>query len=389
MTRRKYRPAAQVLGLAFSLALAAGAQAAPAAADPFVKCVQGQLAELGYDPGPEDGRLTQSTRSALQTMRQSHSRAGAGPLAQLPALTQKTAIHWCRELPALRSGLDRHMPSAAPVLLLADSPNAEKGIRQAFDRVLWFMEREYGVVLAGNIGIAAAGNTKTVQGYVRRLLSQMSDATFNADASIAAHCKNPFGVAGAAYLKFMYICWDNPHQADKAWLKRSRKWLGGMMAHEYMHLVQAELGGARSEGFNATAVRARMGPSWLVEGSAEAVAARFGRKALRLRAPGLSELRDMSLKSEKSLRGMRAHNTVRSEGDYDLSHYAVHILTRISGEEALFTFWRQLSTGQSWDQAFQGAFGIGLGEFEAQVMELRKRPGSARAYISKMRRRNS
>ena len=370
--------------LAVGLTVAA---AAPSAADSFVQCVQKQLTDLGYAAGQPDGRLTQQTRAAWQAMKQ--AQAGAGPLAALPPLAPKTAIHWCRELPALKSGLERHMPSAAPVRILADTPNVEKGIRQAYDRVLRFMDREYGIVLAGHIGIAAAGNTKDVQGYVRRLLSQMSSARFNPDASIAAHCNKPFGVAGAAYLKFMYICWDNPHQADSAWLKRSRKWLGMMMAHEYMHLVQAELGGARSEGFSGGSLRARMGPAWLVEGSAEVVAARFGKRALRLRAPVLAELHDWSLKSKKSLHGMRAHKTVRTSGDYDFAHYAVHILTRISGEEALFTFWRRLGAGQSWDQAFEGAFGIGMADFEAQVMELRKRPGTARAYISKMRRKQS
>ncbi|MEW2911180.1 hypothetical protein [Leisingera sp. JC11] len=380
---RSFRPLIQALGLALGLS----ALAAPANADPFVTCVQQQLTDLGYAPGRPDGQLTPQTRGAWQAMRQ--AKAGAGPLAALPPLAPKTAIHWCRELPALKNGLERHMPSAAPVRILADTPNVEKGIRQAYGKVLRFMDREYGIVLAGHIGIAAAGSTKDVQGYVRRLLRDMSSARFNPDASIAAHCNKPFGVAGAAYLKFMYICWDNPHQADGAWLKRSRKWLGMMMAHEYMHLVQAELGGARAEGFNGGSLRARMGPAWLVEGSAEVVAARFGKRALRLRAPGLAELHEMSLESKKSLNGMRAHKTVRTGGDYDFAHYAVHILTRISGEEALFTFWRRLGAGQNWDQAFEGAFGIRMGEFEAQVMELRKRPGTARAYISKMRRRQS
>lgn len=378
---RTIRSIAAALGLALL--------AAPAAADPFVKCVQGQLAGLGFDPGPANGALSLATLHAWTSMRQSQAAAKAGHLANLPALKQKTAIHWCRELPALKSGLEKHLPSAAPVQILADTPNAEKGVRQAYARTLRFMEKEYGIVLAGNIGIAAAGNTKTVQTYVRRLLSRMSKARFNPDAAIASHCNKPFGVAGAAYLKFMYICWDNPHQADKAWLKRSRKWLGAMMAHEYMHLVQAELGGARSEGFNGAAVRRRMGPSWMVEGGAELVAARFGKKALRLRAPGLSELRDASLQSKQSLRAMRAPRTVRTEGDYDYSHFAVHILTRIHGEDALFGFWRLLSTGKSWDHAFQEAFGTGLDAFEAQVMELRKTPGAARAYIAQMRRRNA
>lgn len=380
---RNFRPLVQALGLAFGLS----ALAAPAGADPFVKCVQQQLTDLGYAAGHPDGRLTQQTKGAWQALRQ--AKAGTALLAALPPLSQKTAIHWCRELPTLKTGLERHMPSAAPVRILADTPNVEKGIRQAYDKVLRFMDREYGIVLAGHIGIGAAGNTKDVQTYVRRLLRDMSSARFNPDASIAAHCNKPFGVAGAAYLKFMYICWDNPHEADNAWLKRSRKWLGMMMAHEYMHLVQAELGGARSEGFHSNSLRARMGPAWLVEGSAEVVAARFGKRALRLRAPGLAELHEWSLKSKKSLRGMRAHKTVSTSGDYDFAHYAVHVLTRISGEEALFTFWRRLNAGQNWEQAFKGAFGIALAEFETQVMELRKRPGTARAYISKMRRKQS
>lgn len=373
------------LGL-ISAALGFAMLAAPAAADPFTACVQRQLAGLGHDPGRTDGTLVPATQRAWKDMRAAYPGASSGHLAGLPPFSRKTAIHWCRELPALQPGLAKHLPSAAPVLLLADAPNVEKGVQRAYDQTRRFMEKEYGIVLAGNIAIAAAGSTKTVQGYVRRLLAQLTPLKYNPDASIAAHCDTTFGVAGAAYLRFMYICWDNPHAADKAWLKRAKHWLGNMMAHEYMHLVQAELGGARAEGWKGSAVRQRMGPHWLVEGGAELVAARFGKRVLRHRAPGLEELREWALKSKKSLKAMRAHKAVASEADYDFAHYAVDILIRIRGEEALFGFWRQLSTGKSWEQAFRASFGLELAAFEAQVMELRKSRGAARAYIAKMRR---
>ncbi|WP_152615668.1 hypothetical protein [Leisingera sp. ANG-M1] len=375
----------QALGFSLGFVLLA----APAAADAFTACVQRQLADLGYDPGRTNGTLVPATQRAWQNLRAAHHGVFKEHLAELPPLSRKTAMHWCRELPALQPGLGKHLPSAAPVLLLADAPNVEKGVQRAYDQTRRFMDKEYGIVLAGNIAIAAAGSTRTVQGYVRRLLAELTPLKYNPDASIAAHCDTTFGVAGAAYLRFMYICWDNPHQADKAWLKRAKHWLGSMMAHEYMHLVQAELSGARAEGWNSGAVRRRMGPHWLVEGGAELVAARFRKKVLRHRSPGLEELREGAQGSRKSLKGMRVHKAVGTEADYDLAHYAVHVLTRISGEDALFGFWRRLGTGESWEQAFQQSFGLDMAEFEAQVTELRKTRGAARAYIAKMRRRSS
>ncbi|MEX0305327.1 MAG: peptidoglycan-binding protein, partial [Leisingera sp.] len=49
-----------------ALLLVLAGAAVPAAADPFVECVQRQLLGLGVEPGPADGLMGPKTRRAWQ-----------------------------------------------------------------------------------------------------------------------------------------------------------------------------------------------------------------------------------------------------------------------------------------------------------------------------------
>src|SRR5688572_6076672 len=68
-----------------------------------VSCVQTQLAELGFAPGPVDGALGRRTREAAETV------AGQAGLP-LPPLTDETSPEWCTALEAFAA-----TPAAATV----------------------------------------------------------------------------------------------------------------------------------------------------------------------------------------------------------------------------------------------------------------------------------
>ncbi|MCB4458370.1 peptidoglycan-binding domain-containing protein [Leisingera sp. McT4-56] len=374
---RNFRPLVQVLALALGLS----ALSAPVVADPFVACVQRQLAELGYAPGPADGVMGRRTRSAWRVMKDAHEGSFSGYLKELPELSRETAIHWCRELPAIRAELAAKRPSSGEVKLRANSERAEIEVRQAYDSVRKFLLQEFGLVLAGNIGIAAADDWKVLQGLARRVKADISAGGSSPDAKIRTRCGNGDAYSAAAYQDWIFICWSRPKGAERDLLDSDRNWLWAVVAHEYVHIAQAELSGARSVLKGPDAKRRLMGPLWMIEGTAQVLEAHYSETVLRVRRPFLSYLGIRARKSERDLRELRRSDRSMPQEEYDLSHFAVRILAEARGNGTLFNFWRNLGNGLPWEQAFFESFGVELGDYEAKVMELLKRPGDAQHLL--------
>jgi hypothetical protein len=77
-----------------------GLSSASFAADANVRCLQGQLTQLGQDPGTIDGAWGQKTRAAGEAYR-----LGGGAALVLPDLSRETAGEWCEVLAAADSAL--------------------------------------------------------------------------------------------------------------------------------------------------------------------------------------------------------------------------------------------------------------------------------------------
>ncbi len=374
---RNFRPLVQALGLALGLTVLT----APASADPFVACVQRQLAELGYDPGPADGVMGRRTRAAWRVMKDAHESSFSGYLRDLPELSRGNAIHWCRELPAIRAELAAMRPSVGEVKLRANSEQAETEVRQAYNSVREFLLQEFGLVLAGNIGIAAADDWKVLQVLAHRVKADITAGGSSPDAKIRTRCDNGDAYGATAYQDWIFICWRKPEGAERDWLDSARKWLWPVVAHEYVHIAQAELSGTRSTLKGSDAQRRLMGPLWMIEGTAQVLEAHYSETALRVRRPYLSYLRIRALKSKRELRELRRSDRTMPREEYDLSHFAVRILAEARGNGTLFSFWRNLGNGLPWEQAFYESFGVELVDYEAKVMELLKRPGDTRHLL--------
>jgi hypothetical protein len=69
----------------------------PAVADEAVSCVQQQLTDLGYAPGPVDGALGRRTQNAAASLARDLGLA-------LPELDAGTAAQWCTEIAAVAQG---------------------------------------------------------------------------------------------------------------------------------------------------------------------------------------------------------------------------------------------------------------------------------------------
>ncbi|MCY3603122.1 MAG: hypothetical protein OXH12_08585 [Chloroflexi bacterium] len=131
-----------------------------------------------------------------------------------------------------------------------------------------------------------------------------------------------------------------------------------VLDHEYFHLLQIHLVGF---GEDLQAFTRATGPIWLLEGMADYAEAVY-RAAVGPRT--YQELRDQKAFSAASWAG-----TLEATGDqifvegYVLGFLAVDLLVQRAGEEALLDYYRSVSTGLRWKEAFSSVFGIGVDDF--------------------------
>ncbi len=133
-----------------------------------------------------------------------------------------------------------------------------------------------------------------------------------------------------------------------------------VLAHEYVHVLQHQL-----------AAGASLGPAWLTEGVAVYGEALHRALIEQVLTPseGLKSRRRQeaaALLRAGDVAPLRSFETV--EGDAERIHYqlgflAADWLADHAGVEALAGYYRRLPSSDSWQESFEGAFGIAVAEF--------------------------
>lgn len=134
--------------------------------------------------------------------------------------------------------------------------------------------------------------------------------------------------------------------------------------HEYAHVLQWSFTSNVSSMNNATPP---IGPVWLVEGSAEYLAAshmhEIGQETLserRLRWKEQASAADKPLHSLETWSGM---NSVGDTAGYALGALAVHQLVKQHGISSLLEYSEAIGSAGSWRPAFQQTFGVSIEQF--------------------------
>ncbi len=134
-----------------------------------------------------------------------------------------------------------------------------------------------------------------------------------------------------------------------------------VLDHEYFHLLQIHLAGF---GDDLEEFGHARGPRWLLEGMADYAEALYrGEVGPRT----YQELRDENAFFAASWAG-----TLEATGDqifaenYVLGFLAVELLVQRAGEGALLDYYRTISTGMPWREAFSSVFGVGVDEFHEE-----------------------
>ncbi|MBY6159861.1 peptidoglycan-binding protein [Mameliella alba] len=362
--------------LVCTIALCVGATAGAAdASDRHVTCVQRQLATLGLDPGEADGVSGSRTRQALAEF--VHGLVGEDVHAifdGLPDFSERAAVGWCREIGGYAPEAAALMPSAEPPVILTkpDVSQALRGyIQRSYEDARLMFAQEWGITTASKPVLVVAFNPQDLEELLLEPVPGIPDLSPSAARDTAEDlCIGVERVMGSAYRNRIALCMPAEHQDS---ITSYEIWQGRyqyVMLHEYMHHVQREMTYDKVP-YDETG-RRRMGPGWMVEGSAYLAQIKSrGGPTREVSVPMLVSLRSRDAEEAVPLDYIRKKQSVRTGGEYSASNLAAAVLALRYGEERMAAFWRAAGEHDDWETAFETVYGMKLTDFENLFEELR------------------
>lgn len=346
-------------------------------ANEYVRCVQNQLAFLGYNPGPADGVLGSRTRGALDELNQTSENAKV--LGELPELGNETAQAWCAAIGETYSEASRFAPRERRYPVDTDGVLGEFGqvfVEDIYIDVVSFYEDGWGIKQSSPHFVFGSENPAFLSSAVGRSMAGSGyPVPRNLKSVMREVCRAGNYVSGIAYYNSIALCWKPLSSEDRAnpdaWARDVRMELGALLTHEYFHFIQHVLSKEKERGGKTVDGQMLMGPAWLLEGTAEYFELRYWRARYpNFFGPSVINLQQIYREHSVTLEDLEAFGSVRNLERYRIALLAVELLAARAGEEALIDFWRKLGAGQTRDAAFFEAFGVKLSAFRADFSEL-------------------
>ncbi|WP_420327463.1 hypothetical protein [Mameliella sp.] len=362
--------------LTFCLAASIGAAEA---SDRHVSCVQRQLATLGIDPGENDGTSGAGTRQALaEFMRGLVGEDVQAIFAGLPDFSERAAVGWCREIGGYAPQAAALMPSSEPPLILTapNIPDEVRGyIQRSYDDAREMFAQEYGITTASKPVLIVAFGRDDLEKLLLEPVAGIPDLSVSAARETADDlCIGVERVMGSAYRNRIALCMPPEHLDSVTSYDIWRGRYQYVMLHEYMHHVQREMLYDKVA-YDETG-RRRMGPLWMVEGSAYLAQIKSrGGPTREVSVPMLAALRARDEEEAVPLDYIRKKQSVRSDGEYAASNLAVAVLALRYGEDRMVEFWRVAGEMDDWEPAFETVYDMKMTDFEGLFEELRHDQG--------------
>lgn len=265
----------------------------------------------------------------------------------------------------------RHIVEASPAAILAWPAFSEKFVFSFGSQVSknfsepiealirsWSQSfrKTYGVQLSHPIQVIVASNADDAFELISNIgPSSVSKSGF--EAAFEVTCSSIQTAGGFSFFNFIVLCF-NPNLSNVGEFESD---LIVTYLHEEVHAIQYQLTGQPA--YNGDERRlARMGPEWLLEGSAELLALRFFHGDAKLE----DHLRQVDENEALQLNEMRLLGDYASTGElaYRFSAAAVrHLLYNRSAEE-IFNFYETLGRGAEWSSSFNEIFDVSIDDFE-------------------------
>ncbi len=130
-----------------------------------------------------------------------------------------------------------------------------------------------------------------------------------------------------------------------------------------------------------------LGPSWMIEGSAEVFERLYsvqiqGEDASDDAAQTLFNMQSPARRSRLTLSELTPTGSTKGRGAYGTARFAAYLLAQRSGHDALFQYFKVLGQVKDRDIAFENAFGLSFEMFEADFERVRRDFAAATEYAA-------
>ncbi|GAB4267413.1 MAG: hypothetical protein Kow0013_17280 [Pararhodobacter sp.] len=345
--------------LALVLVLALCAAPPAVASNDNVLCVQNQLAQRGYDPGPRDGLIGHQTYRAMRRM----ARALGVPAAD--RLSPGTALYLCRQFGLRDPSLQRFWPSQRGRVALIRTPDLPDALADLIAEYLVPIH----ALAADRMEVAIAGTDRVIAGTDRAAIASLFPGALqhgmlfeSIDAALATQCADPSRLAGFTVSGVAVLCLPARLPMSRA---STRADLLDLVAHEVQHLVTRQILRV-SVGETAEERVQDLGPLWMHEGHAMVFADSVAQNATpaRTRAAMLRHYRNRPLPDLGTLETREALDDHLVDV-YRAGAIAVSLLIEEHGEPAMGRLYESMAEGTPFETAFAQVFGESLDAFYA------------------------
>ena len=248
-----------------------------------------------------------------------------------------------------------------------------------------FFAENFGQNIENSIALIGTSDPSLLNEHLSKALKEMGRRQRSSPVDVGKLCdEKPIGAA--ANRSYTVMCWLKPKAYDRKWLASIEQRLPPILAHEFTHQLQYHLANDDPPQRRNGSKELLLGPSWMVEGTAEVFERIYsvqvlGKNASDTADQSLFNMQTRARRSRLTLAQLTETGSTKGRGGYGTARFAAYVLAQREGPEALLKYFAVLGQTKDRDTAFKQVFGITFDKFEIDFELIRRDFAAAKKYV--------